>query len=268
MGFLEDEFEEVRKLCHNRVADSKLTTCTNGLVRVEIKKTVIKSMIAVLQFPTGYPSVPLIVELRSKTLSDNLLSGLTQVCEEEAKKCLGKPQILKTLEFLASFLEANPLCCCSEEISRIKRELLLKDADDIKLKQKISTISLTLREALYVHRVHIVVPNDYPSSQVKFETVESNFPGNFSRFFHAQATELARRCVEAPLNKKNAISPLGFQARPSLHSPACFLVQQVRRYPTEKCSICRNRCFPESPSDVIQDENHNLHVERIFCGHI
>ena len=54
------------------------------------RKTKVQTLVVALQFPKEYPRVPLLVELRSKTLSDTLLTGLTQVCEAEAKKFLGK----------------------------------------------------------------------------------------------------------------------------------------------------------------------------------
>jgi len=119
---LADELDHVRKVCQSKVANSKLVTCTEGLVRVEItydlykyftnqlihklqthlidgfiffslldfSKSKVKSVIVVLQFPDDYPNHEVLVELRSKTLNEKLLNGLTNVCEEEARKYLGK----------------------------------------------------------------------------------------------------------------------------------------------------------------------------------
>ena len=46
-----------------------------------------------MQFAKNYPNCPLLLELKSKTLSVKLLNGLTEVCEKECKKLLGKAQV-------------------------------------------------------------------------------------------------------------------------------------------------------------------------------
>lgn len=63
------------------------------------RKTVFKKLIICAQFPEDYPNTPLLVELKSKTLSDNLLNGLTNVCEQECKKILGKAQVILSRRF-------------------------------------------------------------------------------------------------------------------------------------------------------------------------
>jgi hypothetical protein len=55
--------------------------------------------VVVLQFPEDYPNHEVLVELRSKTLDDKLLNGLTRVCEERAREYLGT----KTYSFSEHF---------------------------------------------------------------------------------------------------------------------------------------------------------------------
>lgn len=46
-----------------------------------------------LQFPDKYPTSAIIVELKSKTLPPRLLAKMTELCDQEAKKFPGKPQV-------------------------------------------------------------------------------------------------------------------------------------------------------------------------------
>uniref|UniRef100_A0A1B6BXR7 RWD domain-containing protein n=1 Tax=Clastoptera arizonana TaxID=38151 RepID=A0A1B6BXR7_9HEMI len=201
MGLVEDELQDVRKLCEHLIIGSKLVSCVQTMVRVEIKRTSFKYIIVCIQFPAEYPSVPILIELKSKTLSEKLLYKLTGICEQEAKKYLGKPQILKVLKFIRTFIDENPLSCCFDEISDVRKDLN-NDKDELKLRQKNSIISLRLHQGKYHLKTKIKVPDDYPTSSVSLEDVETNFPPLFERHFKAQAIETARQCVEPPLGKK------------------------------------------------------------------
>lgn len=93
------------------------------------------------------------------------MKKLTLILEEEAKKLLGKPQILPLLKFLNTFLEENTLSICYDEISKIKG--LLSDKDEIKLKQKTSAISLIITKGLYFFKAKLTVPIEYPLKAVR-----------------------------------------------------------------------------------------------------
>lgn len=75
-------------------------------------------------------------------------------------------QILPILKFIRNFIEENPLICCYEEISILKK--LLGDKDELKLKQKISSINLILYQGLYHFKTKLEVPDDYPTSCVMY----------------------------------------------------------------------------------------------------
>ena len=65
------------------------------------RRTSTKTLVVCIQFPPDYPSDILLIELKSKTLSEQLLEKLTSVCEQELKKGIGKPQVcLITMSFL------------------------------------------------------------------------------------------------------------------------------------------------------------------------
>lgn len=78
---------------------------------------------------------------------------------------MGKPQILPSLKFLHSFLEENALSICYDEILNLK--LLLSEKDEIKVKQKLSSVFLKVREELYFIKVTFSVPIEYPNKAVR-----------------------------------------------------------------------------------------------------
>ena len=57
------------------------------------RKTGVKQIVICFQFPDNYPREPALIELKSKTLSQKLLHGLSQLMEGEAKKLIGQYQV-------------------------------------------------------------------------------------------------------------------------------------------------------------------------------
>ena len=52
-----------------------------------------------LQFPKDYPHSAILVELKSKTIPDKLLSKLVEVCDQEIKIHIGKQQVYTIVVF-------------------------------------------------------------------------------------------------------------------------------------------------------------------------
>lgn len=52
-----------------------------------------RQMTAVMQFLENYPTEPVVVELKSKTLTEKLLDGVVKVCDAEARKYIGQKQV-------------------------------------------------------------------------------------------------------------------------------------------------------------------------------
>lgn len=268
MGLIADELQDVSKLCERTIPGCRLVSCVQSLVRVEIRRTVTKTVVVCLQFPPNYPSEILLIELKSKTLSDLLLEKLTSVCEQEVKKYLGKPQILPLLKFIRSFIDENPLSCCYEEISIAKEKLLDLQGgrDELRLKQKSSSLVLKIYQGEYYLKTFIYVPEDYPAKPVVLQDFDTNFPQLFQRFCIGQSKEIARRCTEPPLNQKKSCEQ--FVPKPSLLQVLTFLGQFVKQTPNEKCQICKAACLPSNPEDVETNEDADEHVERVYCGHL
>ena len=57
------------------------------------RQTNYKQMIVCFQFPDKYPTSGVMVELKSRHISQKLLDGLAKLAETEAKKHSGKPQV-------------------------------------------------------------------------------------------------------------------------------------------------------------------------------
>ena len=111
------------------------------------------------------------IELKSKTISEKLLDGLVRVSEQEARKHLGKPQCLIILKFIRNFIENNPLCSVSEEISEVKNILDLSESgrDKLKLNQKTSSVLLKIFKNGYFFQTDLKVSDDYPAKQVRYQ---------------------------------------------------------------------------------------------------
>ncbi|CAG9836110.1 unnamed protein product [Diabrotica balteata] len=264
MGLIDDELTEVRKLCEHVVPGTKLVSCVRTMVRAEIKRTDFKKIVVCIQFPTDYPKIPLLIELKSKTLSEKLLQKLTDVCEQEIKKSLGKPQVLNTIKFLRNFIDENALSCCYDEITNIRK--LLQSEDEIKLKQKSSSITLKINNKKYFLVCKVFIPDDYPISAIGIQEADTNFSPALQCHMLAQAKEIARKCVEPPLHKRPNQPP--FQPGPSLLKSIEFLIDCVKRLPGETCQFCNKICFPANPEQLEKDENSPKHIERIYCGHL
>jgi len=74
--------------------------------------------------------------------------------------------VLPILKFIRNFIEENPLICCYDEISMLKK--LLCDKDKLKLKQKNSAVNLTVHQGLYYFKSKLEVPDNYPSACVMY----------------------------------------------------------------------------------------------------
>lgn len=59
---------------------------------MNIRHSISKQLTVCLRFPDNYPDHHVLVELKSKTLCDKVLHGLTTIAEQQAKDFLGTSQ--------------------------------------------------------------------------------------------------------------------------------------------------------------------------------
>ncbi|KAG7177203.1 hypothetical protein Hamer_G000464, partial [Homarus americanus] len=228
-------------------------------------KTKYKQLVACFQFSPDYPTTRALIELKSRYISPKLLDGLTRLCENEADKYLGKPQVLQVLRFVRNFVEESPLCCCSEEISTIKKKLIA-GSDELKLRQKTSSVVLKVKQGQYFIKYNLTVPENYPDKQIGIEEKECNYPPVFQRWFTAQAVEIARRCVEPPAKRRPKDPP--FVLKPSMEPVVSFLIDEAHKYVDLDCKFCGKKTLPDDPKNIVCDESAEMHIERIYCGHV
>ncbi|RUS76937.1 hypothetical protein EGW08_015310 [Elysia chlorotica] len=247
-----------------KLEDVKLIAAVPQLVRSEIYKTEHKQVSVTCMFQPGYPDVPLVTEIKSKTLGYKFMSGLAKVCDTEAKKYLGQPQVVHIVQFVSNFLDENPLCVCADEISLVKGKLC-GAKDEVKLKQKTSQVVLKICQEEYFLNLRMTIPDDYPLRQIVPEITDHNFPEFLRTNFQAQATEAARQCVQPPLKKKPKDPP--FVPKPSLRPVAEYVIECVKKYPLEICPLCHERALPvDSTSESATRGKYR--VEKVYCGHL
>lgn len=263
---VENELEIVKKTLSEKIEGSEIISCHPVAVNVRITRTKFKSVVVLLQFSEKYPTSAIIVELKSKTLPPRLLVKMTELCDQEAKKLLGKPQVIPMLTFVRRFLDENPLIACSDELQYVKTKLLA-DTDQLKVKQKAGILNIRANQDKYYLDVKITVPDDYHTAAVRIELKESNFPENLVKVFMGQAVDIARRCVEAPLRRRPKDPP--FEPKPSLKLVCDFLVSQCARpCPQETCPVCQGKALPEEPQEAVKDPTDHQFVERVYCNHL
>uniref|UniRef100_A0A1A9W6M4 RWD domain-containing protein n=1 Tax=Glossina brevipalpis TaxID=37001 RepID=A0A1A9W6M4_9MUSC len=270
MSIIDIEIEEVRKLCENVVPNSKIIACTAGLVRVDIQRNQLNRQVTVcIRFPVTYPNQHILVELKSKTLSEKFLNRLVSLCEKKAQEHLGKTQCLPVLRFMQEYVQENPLCICFDEIQALRKDLGSNASpEQLKLKQKTSAVILTAKIGAYFYRVKAIVPDDYPEKCVDLRQQETNLPAILLRYLNGQSREIARQCVEAPLRLTKGKTARDFKPVPSLYKALKFCLEATCAFPNEHCPVCELVALPENPNDLEIDDSKDAYVERVYCGHL
>ncbi|CAD6998808.1 uncharacterized protein LOC101453300 [Ceratitis capitata] len=272
MNIIDFEVEEIQKLCENTVQNSKIVACTSAgspLVRVDIGDSNSYRQVTVcLRFPADYPKEPILVEIKSRTLSTKFLDGLATLSEKSAREHLGKTQGLHVLRFIQQYVQDNPLCVCFDEIQDLRRDLGARATpDQLKLKQRHSIVQLTAKGGEYYYKVSAFIPEDYPRQCVQLQQQETNLPAILLRYLNGQSREIARQCVEQPL-RLNTKEQRAFQPVPSLYRALKFCLAATFDFHAELCPICDKEVLPKQPSELELDDSKDAYVERVYCGHL
>eukprot|EP01135_Chromosphaera_perkinsii_P000360 Nk52_evm7s78 gene=Nk52_evmTU7s78 len=270
---IEQELEEIRK----RLPGDQLVSCFSSLVRVQLQMTAYKKIIMNMQFPENYPHKVLLVELKSNTLAPKFLEKVEEMLDKELSKYVGQTQIMYAVKFIKNMMENNPFIVCWDEIKSMKENIFeagMKNPEcsaSVKLVEKTSKLKLQFISGKYEMSLSLYIPNGYPAEPVKLSLVSSNFPRSFLNVFIGRAEEIARVSTEPPLRpRKNFV----FKPKPCLNEIVEFLFKHsVVRYCSEKCPLCKEKCFPEDPEEYkeqqyIENKEHDKLIERVYCGHI
>ena len=74
-------------------------------------------------------------------------------------------QVMHMLKFIRQFIDDNPFTPCSNELTYIKKELVMEQ-DTFKTKQKAGVIIYTIKMSDYYFKVKLTVPDNYPEEPV------------------------------------------------------------------------------------------------------
>ncbi|XP_017075122.2 uncharacterized protein LOC108110544 [Drosophila eugracilis] len=270
MSFIDQEVTEFRAQCEKQVPHTKIIICSNSLIRVDIyPERPNLSMTVCLRFPENYPqSTPILVELKSRVYSDMLLTELTRLIDDYVKDFLGKPQALLVLAFAQQYLTDNPLCVCLDEIKQLRADIKSGGSESqLKLKQKNRSVELVAKGGRYKYKVTAVVLDSYPMQSVELRGQESNLPAVLVRYLNGQSREIARQCVEPPIRlSKEALA--NFRPVRSLQRSLKFCLEATRDFHIELCPICDKTVLPDDPQNIEIDDNSDLFIERVYCGHL
>jgi len=266
MEFINKEVADIKDRLSRFVLCSEIVSCNRQLVQIKIVKTPHRQLLCQFQFPEKYPDIPILIELKSKVFPVKVIKLLNDRCDEEAKKLVGRAQVISLVKFTSKFLDDNPLMVCSEEVTFIKKSLA-DGQDDLKIRQKSGVLRYKIVKDRYYLDVKITVPEFYPAECVRIENKGCNFPKFLETHFIAESIELARRCVEPPLKVDPKAPP--FEPSISLKAVVSFLVTEcVKKFPSRLCKLCGKQALPDNPEDYPEAPDDENGVVWIYCNHI
>lgn len=266
MSSLEQELARIGKDLEGSVEGLELLSASEHSVQVKIRKTEHKQLRLLIMFPEDYPKKALMVEVKSKSLPERVMTVIENIAEKEAKKLLGQFQVSHICCVVRQFLDENMFIVCAAELDSIKTQLL-GEGDEIKIRQKAGSFLVNVHQNDYFMHVKMSVSDDYPRESVRIECKETNFPADLAAMFIRQGVELSRRCIVPPAIQKKGEGP--FQEKQSILPVAEYIIRDcIKFYPVAECSICQTQAFPLNPQNVTQDIRNEMYVEYVYCSHI
>ncbi|KAI6653658.1 hypothetical protein LOD99_3553 [Oopsacas minuta] len=246
-----------------------IITCNREMVQVRVYCTECKQITILFQFPTqGYPLNPVLIELKSKTISPVLLKGLAAKCDVEANNLTGQAHVHKICYFIRTFLQENPLSACADELSYVKSYLIDPKTDTLKQRLKAGCLIISLKRGNYILEIKLSIPDSYPIEAVGVQIRNSNIPIHLCKIFNAEATEIARACVNPPLAKKSDKGVL-FKPSPSLKLVAeCLIDKCFRKSVSDICHICNLESLPINPIFSNESTDPLYPVRVLCCSHL
>lgn len=278
-----------------------------GKIRVDIKHTNSHQITICIRFPSNYPSEHLLIELKSRALSEKLLTGLITLAEQRAKEFLGKPQvrinfilpikqiypfmnvlfsffifyfalsfsvfdfnalkILHVLKFIDNYLRENPLCIVYDEIAAIKSLLRINNSENGELKCLQKSSSVYL--TVKSHDYYYKAKFQIPS-EYPIDCINwENYKSNFPVTLLRFLNGQAKEIARRCVERPFRMHEKEiFEPKPSLLVTLKFLIEATIDFPNELCPVCDEKCLPINPANVDSNDTSDNYVERIYCGHI
>eukprot|EP01025_Chloroclados_australasicus_P047015 TRINITY_DN5212_c0_g2_i1.p2 TRINITY_DN5212_c0_g2~~TRINITY_DN5212_c0_g2_i1.p2 ORF type:complete len:428 (-),score=48.45 TRINITY_DN5212_c0_g2_i1:603-1886(-) len=192
--FIETEVKIVKKDLGSSVVKSFIA----DVVTVEIVATKWRKATMKIQFPQMYPQEELILDIKSDTLSPELLVKLQSVATAEGKKKIGERQVHNVISFVKSFLENNLLLVAFDDLQEIRRLFEGGEPELKSVKERSGVVHMILKEQEYFMEVRCTLPINYPEESLQIEILKSNFQSDIVPQFLLRVQDMARRCAEPP----------------------------------------------------------------------
>ena len=95
------------------------------------------------------------------------------------------------------YLQTNPLCVCLDEIQQLRKDLG-SDAkpEQLKLKQRSSTVILTIFGGEFYYKINARIPEEYPQKCVDLQKQETNLPAVLLRYLNGQSREVRNLLIQ------------------------------------------------------------------------
>ena len=163
--------------------------------QVRIQRTPVRKIVLRLQWKPEYPQKPPLMELRSSTISEQVLGKLESAANKFAtEKCPNTPSLVPIIEFFYQAIDANKLLFAKAELDQINE--LLKESDEMKLNYKRGTVLISQKVRNYYAKFRVTVPDEYPVEPVSFKFLSSNFHPHLTIIFATRVQFLIGRILK------------------------------------------------------------------------
>eukprot|EP00904_Undaria_pinnatifida_P013262 jgi/Undpi1/9066/HiC_scaffold_26.g11526.m1 len=217
-GCVLEELEEVRAMFPAPMIEA----ANSSFVQVVVMRTPYAKIQVRLQFPEGYPTTPLIVELTNASLPHPFLRKLTQKAEVVARGCSpteanapcvgesekgsgsgtsgsgvighGTGRAVAALGVVVDAVEKNKFLPCWKEL-RQAAALVATRGGQLRAEEATGLVTVRVKSGPYSVVALIQVPDGYPMEGCGVEIRSHNFPEHIARRHLLQAEEIVRRCL-------------------------------------------------------------------------
>merc|ERR1712110_263759 len=169
-GFPQEELDDLATL-----TDANIQFACQNYVQVIVQKTSFRRASVRIQWREEYPHQRPIIELRSPTLTDQVLDKIEIALWKQWDQHDPSQRTLKMLfAFVHQAITKNKLLYAKEEIDRIQM-LLTGSRDRLQANVKRGTVLIDRTVGAYRSKIKITLPDLYPTEPVNFQYLEGTF---------------------------------------------------------------------------------------------
>jgi hypothetical protein len=188
-----EELQKIRSTFHAK----EILTCNRNTVQCTFVCSSWRRATIRFHMRDNYPEKTAIVELEAPMLANGVVKKLLKACESRVVLCAksNDMQVVNTATYLKEMIKDNLLLPCIDEVRKESKQAIQNQTcKNVVLSEKTGLVRLDLQNELYSITVDLKVPTDYPSEEPKVIFRKSNFPITLTSIYHAQVSEIVRRC--------------------------------------------------------------------------